>query len=445
MTDSMDSEKFPTTTPSPASSIASADTFQCDVGSSLLVHPRREPFEYGLLAIPKLIFADGTLSLSNLKDKLLRLPSPSPHRVDVANLADALQISTVDAELVLDTLASVLPTDVANHESLDVRDLILFLHIQSYKRLLPKTHKDSAAVVDVWPRTSAFDGYLSALNPLQFKRSTSRRFMPSPADEEAHQLSYLDKHMANMVALLADTTEIDGEDSLVLTFDSFQHLGLLIQFSENEHKEVPLSQAAPFFVNSEAGIAAVSVCASKALDWLLQRIANSLEHIAAADKSPARESCMRNICDMDVSVPTHLRTQTVVEGISKASVMKQASEIMGHPVKVLNCHDSVIYLLAPLSYATIYGCSDATVVVGAVGKSLRVEYCERVQVITAAKRICIVNCRECLFFLGINQKPLILGDNHNLQVAPFNTYYPQLEEHLFQVGVTVTINRWNEP
>lgn len=37
-------------------------------------------------------------------------------------------------------------------------------------------------------------------------------------------------------------------------------------------------------------------------------------------------------------------------------------------VQVLNCHDSAIYILAPLRYATIYGCSDATIVLGAVGK-----------------------------------------------------------------------------
>lgn len=37
-------------------------------------------------------------------------------------------------------------------------------------------------------------------------------------------------------------------------------------------------------------------------------------------------------------------------------------------LQVLNCHDSVIYILAPLRYATVYGCSDATIVLGAVGK-----------------------------------------------------------------------------
>jgi TBCC domain-containing protein 1 len=53
---------------------------------------------------------------------------------------------------------------------------------------------------------------------------------------------------------------------------------------------------------------------------------------------------------------------------------------------------------------------------------VKVEHCERVHIIAAAKRICIANCRECIFYLGVNHQPLVLGDNHKLQVravAPF--------------------------
>jgi len=39
--------------------------------------------------------------------------------------------------------------------------------------------------------------------------------MPSQADEEAHQLSYLQKHMANILTLLAEPVEGEGEESLV--------------------------------------------------------------------------------------------------------------------------------------------------------------------------------------------------------------------------------------
>lgn len=139
-----------------------------------LIHPRRESFEHGLLPIPKLIFTDPIQSLIPLKEKLA-----STQRVNSEILSESLQITVDHARLVLDTLASVLHSDSdpivkAKPDEIDLvgadfRDLILFLYLQSYKRLLPRTHKDSAAVADVWPSTSAFDGYLSALSPLQVR------------------------------------------------------------------------------------------------------------------------------------------------------------------------------------------------------------------------------------------------------------------------------------
>jgi hypothetical protein len=53
---------------------------------------------------------------------------------------------------------------------------------------------------------------------LQLVRSNIRRFMPSQADEEAHQLSYLQKHMANILTLLADSVDGEGDDSMVSFF-----------------------------------------------------------------------------------------------------------------------------------------------------------------------------------------------------------------------------------
>uniref|UniRef100_A0A2P2MPL3 TBCC domain-containing protein 1 n=1 Tax=Rhizophora mucronata TaxID=61149 RepID=A0A2P2MPL3_RHIMU len=425
---------------------------------SSLIHPRREAFEHGLLPIPKLIFPDPTLTLTQLRQKLASRP-----RVDSAALADSLQISTDYAKLILDTLASVLHSDSdplvkarpAEIDSVgaDLRDLILFLYIQSYKKLLPRSHRDSAAVADVWPSTSAFDGYLSALSPLQLVRSNSRRFMPSQADEEAHQLSYLQKHMANILSLLAEPVEGEGEESLVLTMEGFEHLGFLIQIGDKGAEGVPLSQAAPFFANSDPDMPATPVPAVQVHDWILQNIASALEHsterISTKENGPPSASdpdvAMTDACTNSIKSSPSARGSNFIEGISKSSLVKQASDLRGSSVKVLNCHDSVIYILAPLRYATVYGCSDATIFLGAVGKALRIEHCERVHVITAAKRVCIASCRECVFFLGVNQQPLIVGDNHKIQVAPYNTYYSELEEHMSEVGIEATINRWDEP
>ncbi|KAL5545501.1 hypothetical protein UlMin_005188 [Ulmus minor] len=428
-----------------------------------LIHPRREPFEHGLLPIPKLIFTDPTQTLIPIKQKLTE--QSSTQRVGSAAISEALQISIDHARLVLDTLASVLHSDTdplvrakadeVDSVGADVNDLLLFLYIQSYKKLLPRTHKDSASVADVWPSTSAFDGYLSALSPLQLVRSNSRRFMPSQADEEAHQLSYLQKHLANILSLLAESVEGEGEESLVLTMDRFEHLSFLIQFGDKGQgpQESNLSQSAPFFANSDPDMPAVPVPAAQVHEWILQNITSTLEHISERnipkDNGPTNASdqdvAMTDACASSVKPSTSARGPSFIEGISKTSLVKHASDFKGSSLKVLNCQDSVIYILAPLRYATIHGCSDATIVLGAVGKAVRVEHCERVHVITAAKRVCIANCRECVFFLGVNQRPLMVGDNHKLQVAPYNTFYSQLEEHMSEVGIEATINRWDEP
>ncbi|KAG8367935.1 hypothetical protein BUALT_Bualt16G0124400 [Buddleja alternifolia] len=446
--------------------------------SNYHLYPRREPFEHGLVPIPKLIFTDAKQTLSQLKSTLLS--SDSGDRVKSDALAGVLQIPIEHARLLIETIASVLHDDSdpivkanvskeIDEIGVNVFDLLVFLYIQSYKRLLPKGHRDSASVADVWPSTSAFDGFLSALSPLQvvitvlslsisivhllqLVRSNSRRFVPSQADEEAHQLSYLQKHLGNILSLLADSTEGEGDESLVLSMDKFEHLGFLIYFGEKGSSRIPLSQNTPFFANSDPDMPAAPVPAPQVLDWLLQNISSTLEHMAdrvspkdnGPSSSPEQDVTMTDVGTSSVKPSSSGRGPSFIEGISKSSYVKQASDLKATSVKVVNCHESVIYILAPLRYATVYGCSDATIVLGAVGKAIRVEHCERVHLITAAKRICIANCRECVFFLGVNQQPLIIGDNHKLQVAPYNTFYPQLEEHLNQVGIDPNINRWDE-
>ncbi|CAN4109269.1 unnamed protein product [Withania somnifera] len=198
---------------------------------------------------------------------------------------------------------------------------------------------------------------------------------------------------------------------------------------------------------------AVPVPAAQVHDWLLENIALALTRIT--ERASTKENGPTSAADQDVpmadltassvkSSPSP-RGPSFIEGISKSSYVRLPNDIKGSSVKVINCHESVIYILAPLKYATVYGCSDATIVLGAVGKAVRIEHCERVHVIAAAKHICIANCRECVFFLGVNQTPLLVGDNHKLQVAPFNTFYSLLEDHLNQVGIDPTINRWNAP
>ena len=135
--------------------------------------------------------------------------------------------------------------------------------------------------------------------------------------------------------------------------ESFEHLGFLVQFSE----ETSLSQAATFFANSDPDMPAAPVPASLVHDLILQHIASTLEFMA--EKSSAKENSQQNASDPDVTMsdavtntrihsssPTgtsapnnsgYYRNTTFVEGLSKTSVVKQASDMKGHSIKVCFC------------------------------------------------------------------------------------------------------------
>ncbi|KAG6469637.1 hypothetical protein ZIOFF_070567 [Zingiber officinale] len=204
--------------------------------------------------------------------------------------------------------------------------------VSSSMRLSPSTH----------PSDPAPDGTVDV-----------RRFMPPQAEEEAHRLSYIQKHMGNILAPLAEPVEGEGDESLVFTMERFEHLGFL-QFSEG----IPLRQGAPCFANSDSDMPAVPVSSIQVHEWVVQNIIASLEH--NAEKGLAKENG---------------------DGISKASVVKQPCDMKGNSIK-----------------------------------AVRVEHCERIQIIAAAKCMRIANCCECVFYLGVNQQPLFVGDNHKLQV-----------------------------
>lgn len=77
-------------------------------------------------------------------------------------------------------------------------------------------------------------------------------------------------------------------------------------------------------------------------DWLLQSIASTLEHIS--ERFSAKENGPPSSSDQDVPLTdgctssvkplTSARGSSFIEGISKASCLKQASDLQGFPTNV---------------------------------------------------------------------------------------------------------------
>ena len=124
--------------------------------------------------------------------------------------------------------------------------------------------------------------------------------------------------------------------------EAFEHLGFLVQFGDKGSDVSPLSQATPFFANSDPDMPAVPVPASQVHDWLLQNIASALEsiteRISGKENGPSNASdqddAMSDACEAPNKVAPSDRGPCLIEGVSKTSLVKQASDLRGRSVKV---------------------------------------------------------------------------------------------------------------
>lgn len=126
--------------------------------------------------------------------------------------------------------------------------------------------------------------------------------------------------------------------------ESFEHIGFLLHFGDKGTDVPCLSQATPFFANSDPDMPAVPVPASQVHDWLLKNIASALENIS--DRISGKENGPSDASDQDAAmtdasaalkkVSSNDRGPCIIEGVSKTSLFKQASDLKGRSVKVRN-------------------------------------------------------------------------------------------------------------
>lgn len=124
--------------------------------------------------------------------------------------------------------------------------------------------------------------------------------------------------------------------------EKFEHLGLLLYFDKDGSERKPLSQNSPFFANSDPDMPDLPVPASQVHDWLLQNISSALEHIServsskenGPTNSPDQDVPMADVSDSAIKASTSARGPSFIEGISKSSYVKQASDLKGSSVKV---------------------------------------------------------------------------------------------------------------
>jgi hypothetical protein len=93
----------------------------------------------------------------------------------------------------------------------------------------------------------------------------------------------------------------------------------------------------------------------------------------------------------------------------------------------------------------VFGCSRSVIVLGAVSGIVHVESCEHIEVITATRSIIVNNCSTSKLYLHTNSQPIIFDNNSDIQIAPYNTAYKDLAQHMNEAGVYDRLNLYNLP
>lgn len=110
-----------------------------------------------------------------------------------------------------------------------------------------------------------------------------------------------------------------------------------------------------------------------------------------------------------------------------------------HDLVISDCSDCHFYLLQPFEHASISFSTGCTIVVGAVAGLLHVQDCEKTQLTSAARRLLISNSSDVLCHIFTPSPSLLVGENRNCQLAPYNTYYEGLRDDLLATGLAAAI------
>jgi hypothetical protein len=158
-----------------------------------------------------------------------------------------------------------------------------------------------------------------------------------------------------------------------------------------------------------------------------------------------RDTVGAELVDGDIE-STSQRRPVVVAMASKKTVVLAAPECDLAPVRLICLSHCTVYVLAPVRSLSLFGCTAVNLVCGAVETGLVMEHCSHLTVTAAARAVRVVNCHSLSLFLASATAPVVSGEVHGVTLAPFNTTYPRLEEHLRAAGLNPRAgNLWDRP
>ncbi|XP_067650702.1 TBCC domain-containing protein 1-like isoform X1 [Haliotis asinina] len=347
--------------------------------------------------------------------------------------------------------------DLRSRMCVDTYKFVLFLYIQQLFRV---SLRASLVAGDEWPSMSSsseFEG-----------RSTPRG--TKSLDDHGH-LVFVLSHLPEILELLTEQ-EGSGQQGLAsgpcMTERAVDALGFLLAGSMDKFKTLsPLKDIASLqTVQSSSGYSKMTRAFTVRLfqTWIKDCLVQNPFGISACIATgmrlswpfageegkgdvPTRSKRGKIATNANVIPKEHMKgnKMIIMSQVSKETIARSSNTLELSSVKIHRSHHSYLYLLSPLRSVTIEKCRNTTVVLGPVETCVHLSNCENVTVIAICRSIMVSGCTLCTLHLLTPTRPMLLSGNDTILLAPYHTFYPQLEEHMSLVGISASLNQWDMP
>eukprot|EP01117_Protostelium_nocturnum_P009444 TRINITY_DN3369_c0_g1_i1.p1 TRINITY_DN3369_c0_g1~~TRINITY_DN3369_c0_g1_i1.p1 ORF type:complete len:590 (+),score=192.80 TRINITY_DN3369_c0_g1_i1:72-1841(+) len=293
-------------------------------------------------------------------------------------------------------------------------------------------------------------------NSFQGINSQFQHGIPSPSysNESNHHISFIKRHaieILHLISPLQDRIKRRDFDLLDFLFRGGR--------SFNVAEEL-LSSSTPFWQSSLPG---KGYHKKDILEWMT----NNMQVVDPEIKSNLETKKVESPSYFQSAV--HLPLAFTVENQIRTTVLKTDKQLKGSPnVKIENCHQSQIYLLAQTEYVSISNCTSCTIVIGTCDRVIHLHNCSDLKLVTVTKGIRASSSSNCTFYLCTATCPVILPKSipslsfnllpskeelksskncSGLVFAPYNSHYPLLKIHMEEIGINGSLskNLWNSP
>ena len=361
------------------------------------------------------------------------------------------------AELQQQLAESQNSTSYKQHMKVSTLEFVLFLFMQQANKVSLR----KSLMGEEWPGCSP---------RLESPVHSSRSDVAATTVDERKHIHFVLSHFSQIIDILTDgnKTKTFPQQGPVISVEVVKALGYLIHGRIRSQSVICnlYDIAIRHRIQNNSGYLRATDCFSmlKFEQWLTKVLGENPFGLAScitsgirlnwADLSPRKENQRRKakIAINSLSAPNDSKL-IVFSQCSNQTVARQTALLNGACVKIHRCHFAFVYLLSPLKSVSIEKCIDTSIVLGPVSMCIKLISCQNVTLIAPCQSVIVSSSNGITLHVTTPTQPIIFGDNSlslsepPVILAPYNTFYADLENHLAMVGLAVSpnTNQWNNP